>query len=219
MRRRDFIRLGGGAAAAWPLAAGAQQAAIPVIGWVSGRNLETEALVLPPFHKGLSAHGYAENRNVTIDYRFADGRYDRVAAFVSDFVRRPVSVIVAVGTGGGLGARLAQAATSTIPIVFNVGGDPVATGLVPSLNRPGGNMTGVTSFFSLLGSKRIGLLHDLLPHATRIAVLVNPTGSGGGSDLPITQDAARSLGLQINVVVASTEGELDAAFSGLLSCK
>src|SRR5438309_9055792 len=145
VRRREFITLVGGAAAAWPLAARAQQPALPVIGWLSGRNSETDALILPTFRQGLNAQGYVEGRNVTVEYRFADGQYDRLPALASDLVRRPVAVIVSVAATD-LMTRAVQAASTTIPIVFVTGGDPVKSGLVPSLNRPGGNMTGVTSF-------------------------------------------------------------------------
>ena len=212
MRRREFITLLGGATAAWPLVARAQQPAMPVIGWLSGRNSETDALILPTFRQGLNAQGYVEGRNVTVEYRFADGQYDRLPALASDLVRRPVAVIVSVAATD-LMTRAVQAASTTIPIVFVTGGDPVESGLVPSLNRPGGNMTGVTSFSRELVQKRLGLLHELLPRAATIAVLVNPTDATVVSETTGVPEAAHVLGLQTKILNASTERDLDAAFA------
>src|SRR5438552_5907376 len=155
MQRRDFITLLGGAAAAWPLAARAQQSASPVIGWLSSRNAETDAPVLPIFRRALSVHGYVEGRNVTIAYRFANSELDRLPALVAGLVRDRVSVIIAFGDGI-LVTRALQAATSTIPIVFSTGADPVRTGLVPNLKRPGGNTTGMVGMTADLGQKRLG---------------------------------------------------------------
>ena len=213
MNRRDVIALLGGAAAGWPFAARAQQTGVPVIGWLSGRTAETDALVLPAFRQGLNTHGYVEGRNVTVEYRYAGGQFDRLPALAADLVNRSVAVIVGVGSGGGQGARLLKAATTTIPILFNTGNDPVATGLVSSLSRPGGNITGVTSFFSLLGSKRLGLLRELAPGATTIAVLANPASID--TELTDVREAARALGQEVNVLSAGTGGELATVLASL----
>ena len=214
MRRREFITLLGGAAAAWPLAARAQQPAMPVIGYLSARSLETEANMLAAFRQGLNETGFVEGRNVAIEFRWADGQYDRLPALVEDLVRRHVAVIV---TGGGeVSALAAKAATWMIPIVFNVGGDPVRTGLVAALNQPGGNLTGVTSFLDVLDAKRLGLLRELLPTATVVAVLVNPSEPFAESELTDIQTAAGKMGQQLTVLRAGTEGEIDAAFALLV---
>jgi putative tryptophan/tyrosine transport system substrate-binding protein len=214
MRRREFITLVGGAAAAWPLAARAQQPTTPVVGWLSSRNSETDALVLPAFRQGLNAQGYIEGRNVTVEYRWADGQYDRVPEFAVDLVRRSVALIVAVGSAGTLETRVAQAVGTTIPIVFLFSEDPVQERLVPNVNRPAGNITGVIGFLGQLGPKRLGLLHDLLPHATTIAVLANPSAMSvsEATDLP---EAARALGVQVKILNASTARDLDVAFASL----
>jgi putative ABC transport system substrate-binding protein len=215
MKRREFITLLGGAAATWPLAARAQQAAVPVIGWLSSRNSETDGLVLPAFRRGLNAQGYIEGRNVTVEYRWADGRYDRLPALAVDLVHRSVAVLVVVGTGGTLETQVAQAVGATIPIVFLFAGDPVQEGLVRNVNRPAGNITGVIGFLGQLGPKRLGLMHDLLPRATTIAVLVNPNATSAASEATDLPEAARALGVQVRILNASTAPDIDAAFAGL----
>jgi putative tryptophan/tyrosine transport system substrate-binding protein len=191
IKRRQFIA-GLGSAAAWPVVARAQQPAVPVIGWLSGRNAETDALLLPAFRQGLNMHGYVESQNLTIEYRYAEGQFDRVPSLIADLVNRPVAAIVTVGSDPGQGVPRLKVATTTIPIVFNTGLDPVAVGFVASLGRPGGNVTGVTSFLYQLGTKRLGLLRELAPSAATIAVLRNPLSPS--AELAEVQDAARALG-------------------------
>jgi putative ABC transport system substrate-binding protein len=201
LRRRDFIT-GLGGAAAWPLVAGAQQRPMPVVGWLSTRNSETDGYVLPAFRRGLNKQGYVEGRNVTIEYRWSDAQDDRLPALAADLVRRQVAVLVAVGAALFV-AQAVQAITTTIPIVSaGVSRDTV-------FNRPGGNVTGIYAVFDL-GGKRIGLLRDLLPRATTIAVL-NQFASREGTDA----EAARVLGLQIKFLIAGTDRELDAALASL----
>jgi putative tryptophan/tyrosine transport system substrate-binding protein len=212
MNRREVITLLGGAVAAWPLAARAQKASIPVVGFISARP--AEAHLGAAFRKGLEETGYVEGQNVTVVYHWLDGRYDRLPSLIADLVRRRVAVIATPGTT--VAALAAKAATTTIPIVFGVGEDPVKIGLVASLARPGGNATGINFFASEIVAKRLGLLHELVPKAVRIAVLVNPanapTAEATLRDLP---DAARTIGLQIQVLNASTSREIEAAFAAL----
>jgi putative ABC transport system substrate-binding protein len=211
MRRREFITLICGTAA-WPIAGRAQQPAMPVIGYLGSASSELSANAVRAFREGLSEVGYAEGRNVTIDYRWADGQNNRLPALAADLVRHQVSVIaVLVGTPATLAAK---AATATIPILFAVGTDPVAAGLVASLARPGGNVTGVTSLNTELGPKRLELLRELIPTATVVAVLVNPTSPSIAEPfLRALQPAARALGLQLYVLNASTERDFDTVFA------
>src|SRR5271166_2313487 len=209
MRRRDFITLLGGAAAAWPLAVRAQQQAVPVIGFLSTLSSTVAVPLLGSFNQGLNEAGYVENRNVAIEFRWAEGHYDRLPALATDLVDRRVAVIMA---GGPPAALVAKAATSTIPVVFTSGDDPVQSGLVPSLNSPGGNITGVHLFVSELSAKRLGLLHDLLPQVTVIAAMLNPTSPSAERQAKDLQNAGRALGLQVLIVNASSAQEIDAGF-------
>jgi putative ABC transport system substrate-binding protein len=215
VRRREFITLLGGAAAAWPLAAGAQQAALPVVGLVNGRSPEDAARNAAAFRKGLNETGYVEGQNVTVEYHWMEGQYQRLPSVMADLVRRRVAVIATPGFS--LGAQAAKAATTTIPIAFGAGDDPVKLGLVASLSRPGGNATGINFFTAEVVAKRLGLLHDLVPKAVRIAVLVNPAQAAITEttlrDLP---EAARALGLQIAVLNASSSREIEAAFATIV---
>ena len=213
IRRRKFIALLGGAAA-WPLAARAQQQAMPVVGFLSPGSPESDAFTLAAFRQGLNETGYVVGRNVAIEYRGMQGHYDLLPALISDFVLRSVTVIVTSGSTPG--ALAAKTATTTIPIVFNVGVDPVDSGLVASLNRPGGNITGIFSLASPLGAKRLELLHELVPSVSVIAYLVNPSNAPyTESEMIEVQKAARSLGLQLHILNASTVGEIDTAFATL----
>jgi len=211
MKRREFIGLLG-AAGAWPLAARAQQPAIPVTGFLGTDAPDLRARRLSAFRNGLSEAGYDDGRNVTIEFRWAEGQYDRLASLAADLVQRRVSVIVANGPA----AVAAKAATTTIPIVFVVGFDPVKLGLVASLSRPGGNLTGVSLLNAELASKRLALLHELVPTATIIALLVNPGNPNAESLSQDTQAAARTLGLELHVLHASSERDFDAAFAALV---
>jgi len=211
--RREFITVFGGAAAAWPLAALAQQPAIPVVGFLSGRSPGEAAYAIKAFHQGLKDGGYVEGQDAAIEYRWAGGQYDQLPALAADLVRRQVAVIVA--TGGVLAGLAAKAATATIPIVFISGDDPVRLGLVASLNRPGGNATGINFFVSAMEAKRLGLLRDLLPTATLIAVLLNPSYAGFEVQSRDVQEAANALGLKIHVLHASSEQAIHAAFTTL----
>jgi putative tryptophan/tyrosine transport system substrate-binding protein len=213
MRRREFISLMGGTAAAWPLAARAQQAKMPVIGVLSARSPAVDASLISVMRQGLNDTGFVEGQNVALDYRWVDGQYDRLAGLADDLVHRQVAVVVAIG--GEISALAAKTATASIPIVVLFGGDPVKQGLVPSLNRPGGNITGVSSFIFELEPKRLGLLRELRPDATTIAVLVDPNSPNGGMQANDIQAAARSTGQQIDILNASTIREIDAAFARL----
>jgi ABC-type uncharacterized transport system substrate-binding protein len=212
MRRREFIALVGGLAA-WPLAARAQQPALPVVAFINGSSPDASARFAAAFRKGLNETGYVEGQNVTVEYYWLEGQYDRLPALMADLVRRRVAVIASVGN---LPARAAKAATATIPIVFGVGEDPVRLGLVSSLARSGGNATGINFFVQEVTAKRLRLLHELVPKAVRIAVLVNPgNASVAESTLREVQQAAPAIGLQIQILNASTIGEIDAAFATL----
>jgi putative tryptophan/tyrosine transport system substrate-binding protein len=216
VRRREFITLLSGAAAAWPLAARAQQPAMPVIGFLHSASAAAYAHLVAAFHKGLSEAGYSEGQNVAIEYRWSEGHNERLPALAAELVRRQVAVIV---TPGSTAATLAaKAATPTIPIVFLSAVDPVKTGLVASLNRPGGNVTGVSDIGVELAAKRLGLLHELLPGAARFALLVNPDNPGI-TDAFVTeaQTAASAIGRQIEVVTASTNDDIDRAFATLVN--
>ena len=211
--RRELLVALGGAAAAWPLAARAQQPAMPAIGVLSPRSPAVDVPLIAVIRQGLNDTGFFEGRNVTLDYRWADGQYDRLTALAADLVRRQVAVIVA--PGGEISALAAKTATATIPIVYMGGSDPVRSGLVPSLNRPGGNITGVTSFIFDLEPKRLGLLRELRPNATTIAVLVNPGSPNAEIQVNDIQTAARSVGQQIDILNAGTIRDIDAAFARL----
>jgi putative tryptophan/tyrosine transport system substrate-binding protein len=216
MKRRAFITLIGGAAA-WPLVARAQQPAMPVIGFLNSASSGPAAPHVAAFRHALSEAGYVEGRTVAIDYRWAEGHYDRLPALAADLVRRQVAVIVA--TGGSVAVAAAKAATASIPIVFSSGTDPVQIGLVASLNRPGANLTGVHLFISGLDPKKLGLLRELVPQASLIAVLFNPSNPEARARLTAVQEAARAVGQQIHVLHASTEPDLDAAFATLTQLK
>ena len=215
MNRRDLIALCGSTTIAWPLVARAQQP-VPVIGFLVSQSAAvfTAGSTFPVFHQALKEAGYIEGKNVAIEYRWADGNFDRLPALAADLVARRVTVIYT--TGGPAPALAAKAATSTIPIVFFNGSDPVKIGLVASLNRPGGNLTGVTLFSAALGPKKLELLHELVPTSTEIGMLVNPNDPDSVAELEQVQTAARSLGRELHVVHASAEGEFDAAFQSLV---
>jgi putative ABC transport system substrate-binding protein len=212
MRRRKFIGLLGGVAATLPLVARAQQA-MPVIGYLDGGSPETSAQVLTAIRKGLSETGCVEGRDVIIEYRWAEGNYDQLTRMASDLARRQVAVIVAMGAPSALAAK---GATSTIPVVFGTGLEPVQSGLVASLNRPEGNITGVTSMNAELETKRLGLLHELLPKARRFALLVNPNNPLAESNIKDAQAAAVTIGRQIDILTATTNREIDTAFTNLV---
>jgi putative tryptophan/tyrosine transport system substrate-binding protein len=214
MKRREFITLLGGAAAPWPLAARAQQPAMPVLGFLNSGTPDGFARMLVAFHKELNETGYVEGRNTVLEYRWAQNHYDRLPALAAELVRRPVDVIAA--TGGITSALAAKGATSTLPIVFEIGGDPVKFGLVDSLNRPGGNITSIMLFISLLGAKRLELLRELVPGAGVVGVLANPTQAARQeAETRDVQDAARALGQQTTVLNAGVDSEIDEAFATL----
>ena len=213
MKRRDFVNLIGGAAASWPLAARAQQPAIPVIGFVDPRSPDAMADRLRAFRQGLKEAGYVEGENVTIIYRFAEDQFDRLQELTAELVRLRVTVIAATATPAAIAAK---AATTTIPIAFIAAQDPVRVGLVATLARPGGNLTGINFFSGELAAKRLDLLHDLLPRAVRVAVLVNPANATlTESTLRDVEAAARAIGLQVQVLNASTNREINAAFENV----
>jgi putative ABC transport system substrate-binding protein len=214
MKRREFITFLGVAAAAWPLAARAQQrTGTPMIGYLDGGSLETSAHIVAAFRRGLSETGYVEGRDVLIEYRWAEANYGRLPALASELARRQVDVIVAMGTPSAFAAK---AATSTIPIVFSGGLDPVQSGLVASLSRPDANVTGVTSMNAEIVTKRLGLLHELLPVAARLAVLVNPNNSLAEITVKEAQASAGVIGWQIEILTARTNREIDAAFTSIV---
>jgi putative ABC transport system substrate-binding protein len=212
VRRRNFIALLGGAAA-WPLAAHAQQPATPVVGFLNVLGQNDRPNLLAAFRRGLGEAGYVDGRNMAIEYRFAENRLDRLPVLAADLVSRKVNVIVA--TGGGAAILAAMAVTKTIPVVFTTGGDPVHEGFVRSLNRPGGNVTGVSWFNMLVAGKGLGLLHELVPSAALIAVLANPKLPESARMENEAQEAGRNLGRQLLVLNASTPSEIDAAFAAM----
>jgi putative ABC transport system substrate-binding protein len=214
MKRREFITLLGGAAA-WPLEARAQRQALPVIGYLQTGSLSTSADQVAAFRRGLSEVGYLEGRSVAIEYRFADGQYDRLPALAVELARLGVAVIVAAG--GGRPTQAAMAATSTTPIVFTSGDtDPVEEGFVASLNKPGGNVTGVSSMLGALTAKRIGLLRELVPKAAAIAMLVNPDTLSVASQIAEAQKATQTLGLALHLINASSDYDFDTAFESII---
>jgi len=212
--RRELLAALGGAVAAWPRAARAQQPALPVVGFIRTTSADDSLKLVEAFRRGLGEAGYVEGRNVLIEYRYAQGQIDRLPALAADLVTRRVAVLAA--TGGTVSARAAKAATSTIPVVFTTGDDPVKAGLVASLSRPGGNVTGVSVFSARLGAKRLALLHELIPAATTIAILLNPKNPDSEDEAKDVQEAARALGVEILVLYAGTENEIDAAFTKLV---
>jgi putative tryptophan/tyrosine transport system substrate-binding protein len=213
MKRREFITLIGGAAVAWPLTGRAQQPALPVVAFIREGSADASARFAAAFRKGLNETGYVEGQNVTVGYHWLEGQYDRLPALMADLVRRQVAIIATIGNVTSLAAK---AATATIPIVFGVGDDPVKLGLVASLARPGGNATGINFFVQEVVAKRLRLLHELVPKAVRVAVLVNPrNASAAESTLRGVQEAAPTIGLQTQILNASTIGEIDAAFATL----
>ena len=213
MTRREVIALLGGAATAWPLAASAQQAAMPVIGFLAGQSREGRAYLTSAFKQGLSETGYIEGQNASIDYRWAENQYDRLTELAAELVARQVAVIVAGPVSAALAAK---AATATIPIVFTIGGDPVHSGLVTSLNRPGGNVTGVSFFTSALEPKRLELLREVNPNAGLIAMLVNPKSPDSETQVKDVQAAAHAIRQQIVVLNASSERDIETAFAALV---
>ena len=213
MKRREFITLLGGAAAGWPLTVGAQQAAMPVIGYLSSGSPKGFATRLAAFRQGLEETGYREGQNVAIEYRWAEGQNERLAASAADLARRSVSVIAAIG--GPAPALAAKSATTRIPIVFEMGADPVASGLVASLSRPDGNVTGTTSLNEEVGPKRLEILHELVPTAKIVALLVNPTNPNAETVTRKLQAAARTLDLELHVLHASSEHDFDIVFARL----
>jgi ABC-type uncharacterized transport system substrate-binding protein len=214
MRRRDFLSVLGGAAVAWASVSRAQPLSTPVIGFMSGRSPDESAVVAAAFLQGLAGMGFIGGRNIAIEYRWARGQYDRLPALAADLVKRGVSVLVAMG--GELAATAAKQATAAIPIVFGIGSDPVSTGLIASLNRPGGNMTGFTLLTNEMEPKRLGLLHDLIPGVDTVGVLVNPNFPPAERQLAALEAAARTINQKLVVAKAGKDAELTAAFASLV---
>jgi putative tryptophan/tyrosine transport system substrate-binding protein len=213
MQRRELITLLGGAAAVWPLVASAQPA-VPIIGFLSSRSAADSTALVAAFRKGLGDAGYVEGQNIAVEYRWADGQYDRLPALVADLVQRGAAVLVT--TGGEPSAFAAKAATSTIPIVFTVGGDPVKLGLVESFNRPGGNATGVSVLTTAPEAKRLGLLHELVPGAKVVGVLIDPNYQQAEAQAQELRDAARTINQRIFIAYAKNDGGLQSAFEALV---
>ena len=216
-RRREFILALVGAAVTWPVVARAQQAPMPAVGFLHSASVRNYELQVNAFREGLANAGYVEGRNVAIEYRWAESQLDRLPALAADLVRRSVAVIAACGSPTA--ALAAKSATTSIPIVFETGADPVQLGLVESLNHPGGNVTGLTNVSGELAAKRVGLLHELVPSAASIAVLVNPTRPGADAQAAQIQEAARAIGLALSVAKAASEHDLDTTFSSLAQLK
>ena len=210
MKRREFITALGGAAVAWPISVRAQQLPMPVIGYLSARSPEDTAALVAAFRRGLAEHDLVEGQNVTVEYRWALGQPDRLPALAAELAQRPVAIFVS--TGGESAALAAKAATSTIPIAFIIGGDPVKQGLAASYNRPGGNSTGISILTATLEPKRLGLLHQLVPQAATIGVLLNPNYPPYESQLRDVQEAANAIGLRVHILRANNDHEIDAAF-------
>jgi putative ABC transport system substrate-binding protein len=217
IRRREFIFTLGGAAAVWPRAARAQQPTMPVIGFLSSVSPTESAHMVAAFRQGLSETGHIDGKNVAIEFRWAGGEYDRLPSLAADLVRRQVTVITAVG--GAMSAAAAKAATTTIPVVFSTGGDPVQQGLVASLNRPGSNVTGVSVLTAALAPKRLEILREVVPNADVIALLVNPRGTAAELQLRDVQEAARAVQQQVHVLHASNEREVETAFANLVQAR
>jgi putative tryptophan/tyrosine transport system substrate-binding protein len=214
MRRRDFLGALGGAAATWPVASWAQQGALPIIGYLSTLSEKQVSAQLNAFRRGLSETGFAEGRNVTVEYRWAEGQYDRLPRMAGELVRRPVSLILAQAPPAALSAK---SATASIPIVFVVGFDPVGAGLVTDLNRPGGNATGMTLISHLLGQKRLEMVRDLSPKASVVAMLVNPISPDTLVEIRSVQAGAQALGFELAMFNASTPAEIEVAFDAIAS--
>ena len=215
MKRREFITLLGSAAATWPLAVRAQQQpAVPVIGFLNAGSAAGREHLVAAFRQGLKDAGFVEGQNVAIEYHWAEGQHDRLPALANDFIQRHVSIIIA--TGGPTSILAAKSATTTTPIVFTTGSDPVKLGFVASLNRPGGNVTGVHMFLTGLEAKKLGLLHDLVPQAAVMTALVNPTSTDAATQTRDIQEAARTIGRQVEVLTASNDNDLDTAFARIV---
>jgi ABC-type uncharacterized transport system substrate-binding protein len=213
VRRRDFIKAIAGSAATWPLTARAQQPSMPVIGFLSSRSAHDSINAVSAFREGLATAGRVEGRNVRTEFRWADGRFDRLPALAEELARQPVAVLAAVG--GQQAPRAAQAATTSIPIVFGIGEDPVKEGLVPNLNRPGGNMTGATFFTALLGAKRLGILRELVPQAEVVGLLVNQNSTQGEGQVRDVQEAAHKLRERLVILNGGSDEDIDKAFASL----